>query len=105
MRPPIGSVTLTNVWSRVKPRPIQPREGGWAPPRTRAEVLGVERSAQIVTARQAVSEEVTAVTELRHEAVVEEEDLDEDRRVADHLDVQPADLREDRDPMCSEARG
>ena len=87
IRPPIGSVTLRNVAER----PEAERERGLAVAardgeEAGAEVLAVERAAPDHHREPGDRELVEQDPELG-QAVEDQEDLDEDRRVADHLDV------------------
>ena len=72
-----------------------------------AEVLGVERAApdhhREPRDGERLEPDAGPRTDLLRQPVVEEEDLDEDRRVADHLDVDRGELADDRDPV--RARG
>ena len=64
----------------------------------RAEVLGHERAAPDRERKPGEGEQLDLKAE-RGRAVVDEEHLDEDRRVADHLDVDRSELAEEWDPV------
>ncbi len=92
MRPPIGSVTLSErpdpAEAEREPRFAESHRYGLEPG---AEVLRVEGAAPDHHGEPRDGERLQADPDLR-QAVVEEEDLDEDRRVPDHLDVDRREL-------------
>ena len=99
MRPPIGSVTLRNVAHAAESE----REARFAEARgdgleSGAEVLRVEGAAPDHHGEPRDGERLQADPDLR-QAVEEEEDLDEDRRVPDHLDVDRRELADDGHAM------
>ena len=109
MRPPIGSVTFRNVASRPNPsaKPASRYRVGTAS--NPAEVLRVERASPDHHGqpgdRERVESEVDGDSRprtshpQRREPEVEEEDLDEDRRVPDDLDVHRRELAHDGDAV------
>ena len=88
MRPPIGSVTLKKVPGGRSRARARPRGSGRDGLEAGAEVLGVEGAAPDHHASQAAVNGVEAkIGPSCGQPEEEEEDLHEDRRVADHLDV------------------